>query len=172
MELWKIIYTADRALTRDSKIQSFQFKVTHRILACGYNLALWKIKDNSDCKICLVETDTIEHHLVQCKLTYAFWLNVLKWFKSVSNVSFDISIYEILFGIPNETQNTVINQLNFLLLMGRYYVYKAKQKNENLDFFTFLHNCKNHLLIEQEIRAIANESDVFNKKWGELMNSL
>ena len=39
-EIWKIIYTADKTLTRDSKIQSFQFKVTHRILACGYNLAI------------------------------------------------------------------------------------------------------------------------------------
>ena len=124
------------------------------------------------CEVCTTNTDTIEHHLVQCKLTYDFWLGILKWFKSVTNVTFDVSVYEFLFGIPNETQNNTIHQLNLLLLLGRYYIYVSKQKKENLDIFTFLHECKSYLMIEQEIKAVANDSDQFNRMWGELIDNI
>ena len=47
---WATIYTLNQHLTRDTKISNFQFKITHRLMACGYNLKIWKIKDNNICK--------------------------------------------------------------------------------------------------------------------------
>lgn len=44
---WNTIYTATKYLTKDTELQNFHFKGTHRILACGYNLAIWKIKDTN-----------------------------------------------------------------------------------------------------------------------------
>jgi hypothetical protein len=87
-------------------------------------------------------------------------------------VRFDIFLYEYIFGIPNDEKDPVINQLNFLLLMGRYYIYVCKQKEEELELFNFLLDCKTRLLIERENRAVANEIDRFTKLWGELLENM
>jgi hypothetical protein len=171
-EDWGNIYTADRKLTRESKIQNFQFKVTHRILACGYNLAIWKIRDNNMCQICLQEIDTIEHFLVECEKTKIFWDSIINWWRINMKVRFDIFLYEYIFGIPNDEKDVVINQLNFLLLMGRYYIYVCKQKEVEMELFNFLLDCKRRLLIERETRAVANEIDRFTKLWSELLENM
>ena len=69
-------HKADRQLTRESNIQNFQFKVTHHILASGYNLAIWKV-----IKQCMQNIDTIEYFLVEYENTAIFWNR----FKLVTN---------------------------------------------------------------------------------------
>jgi hypothetical protein len=45
-------------------IQNFQYKITHRILACNFNLKIQKIRDNNLCESC-DEIDTMECMFVQ-----------------------------------------------------------------------------------------------------------
>ena len=52
-------------------------KITHRILACNYNLEIWNIRQNNRCDYCK-EIDTIEHMLIYCKETYIFWQQIFK----------------------------------------------------------------------------------------------
>ena len=51
-ELWHLIYTMTNGITFDSKLINFQFKITHRIIACGYQLKKWKINESDICPIC------------------------------------------------------------------------------------------------------------------------
>ena len=46
-EEWQIIYTRAYKLTKDTKIIAFNFKITHRILACGYQLEKWQINEDN-----------------------------------------------------------------------------------------------------------------------------
>ena len=66
----------------------------------------------------------------------------------------------------------IINHFNFILLMGRYHIYKSKKAGENLDMYRFLVDCKKHLILEQNIMAAKNESEKFNKKWQEQYENL
>ena len=70
--MFNLIYVNGKELTTDTSIQNLQFKVTHRIMACNYNLKIWKIKPTDQCDYCQ-ESDTIEHHLVDCKVAKNFW---------------------------------------------------------------------------------------------------
>ena len=72
-DMWNIIYTNYQKLVKDTTILNFQFKITHRILACT-NLEIWSIRQNSRCDYCK-ETDTIEHMLIYCKETYIHFGN-------------------------------------------------------------------------------------------------
>ena len=78
----------------------------------------------------------------------------------------------MLFGIPNDEKDPIINQFNFILLMGRYYIYKAKKAGTKLDVYLFLIECKNHLSMEQNIMAANNESEKFNKNWSDIFENL
>ena len=126
-EDWAYIYQSAFKLTNDTKIQTFQFKTMHRILACKTNLYIWKIEDNCICNYCKEENDTLEHHLVLCNDTLEFWHQVRNWWKSITQTNFIVRVYDLLFGLPNEERDKIINQYNFLLLFTRYYIYTSKQ---------------------------------------------
>jgi hypothetical protein len=159
-------------LTRNSKIISFHFKVTHRVLACKYNLNIWKIEENNICDYCHKYEDCIEHHLVACVYTRVFWDAVLNWWKASMCTIFPLDTYDIIFGLENESNDKVINQLNYIMLHGIYYVYVSKQAKKELDVYNFLLDCKNKLLMEQEIMSSQDRSDSFEKNWRELLNIL
>jgi hypothetical protein len=126
--MWKLIYTNDKYVTEDNHIRNFQFKITHRLLACNYNLNIWKIRTDNICNYCQ-EVDTIEHFLVNCNNTYIFWRQIFNWWAASFKVWFQVDTYELLFGVPNEKNEPIVNQINFIILYGKYYIYKNKKKN-------------------------------------------
>ena len=76
-EEWATIYTLNQQLTRETTIFNFQLKITHRLMACGYNLNNWKIRDNNICEFCKEYTCMIEHFLIYCKPVREIWDQVL-----------------------------------------------------------------------------------------------
>jgi hypothetical protein len=128
---WPNIYESAFKLTTDTKLQTFQFKITHRILACKANLYTWKIEENDICNFCNSEKDTLEHHLVMCNKTLEFWNCIKRWWKSITNTNFTVGIYDLIFVLPNEGKDKIINQFNFLLLLSRCYIYRNKQAKNN-----------------------------------------
>jgi hypothetical protein len=170
-EEWKTIYLAAYKLTRDTKILSFNFKITHRTLATGEKLHTWKIKESNKCERCQ-EIDTIEHFLVTCYEVKQFWEYVFNWWTALTKVKFPLLTYEIIFGIPNDGDDYIINNFNFILLCGNYYVYRKKKANERLDIYEYIKDTKMKLIYKKEI-MIQNETiDKFEKRWGELMQML
>ena len=122
--MWKCIYS-NYKFASDTILKNFQYKITHRIMACNYNMRIWKIRDDNQCEECK-EIDTIEHMLVQCENTYTFWEKIFNWWAVNMKVWFEVGTYEIIFGIPNERDENIINQLNFFILVAKYYIYKCK----------------------------------------------
>jgi hypothetical protein len=164
---WKIIYTMAYRVTRDTKLINFNFKLTHRILAVGEKLKTWKINSTDKCEKCQ-EIDTIEHHLVQCPTVLVFWQQVFNWWESITGTRLPIIVYEIIFGIPNETNDTVIDSFNYILLCCNYYIYKSKIKKENLYLYEFLLECKNRIIHEAKSSYDKVGRDGKDKKWEEL----
>ena len=62
---WKLIYTNPYSITTDTNLQSFQYKVINRFIACNSLLFIWRKKEHSNCNHC-EEIDNIEHHLYRC----------------------------------------------------------------------------------------------------------
>ena len=169
--MFNLIYVNEHGLTTDTRINNLQFKITHRILPCNYFLQIWKIKNSNLCTWCN-DIDTIEHYIVKCKDTHNLWKTILNWWASNNETWFHVDTYEILFGIPNERNETIINQLNYIILIAKYYIYIQKQKNMLLDLYEFLLECKNRLNIKEEIMSAAGKLETFQEQWGRLSESL
>jgi hypothetical protein len=117
-------------------------------------------------------TDTIEHFLVECQSVQIFWQQVFKWWAANLEVWFQVDTYEIIFGIPNEFNEPIVNQINFIILYGKYYVYRNKKKNKAMHLYEFLLDCKNQLEIKKEIMLSKGKEQGFQKEWGELYTCL
>jgi hypothetical protein len=172
-ENWAAIYTIPYSVTSDTKLISFQLKVTHRLLACKKNLCKWKIEDNSNCNHCDSDSiDSIEHFLVACPQAITIWDAILNWSATQLKVSFPIDTYDLIFGIPNPNEDTIIAQLNFILLHTKYYIYSTKMAKGKPDLYELLLKLRNAIQIEELIAMGQNKINMFQKKWKELLESL
>lgn len=108
---------------RETKLQSFQVKLSYRILPC--NKFLWNIRIKSDnvCSFC-ARTDTLEHFLLECSLTQKLWNNLTAWLASEIDLDLEFSKEEFFLGVNFENPNARIK--NALVLFFKYYVYQQK----------------------------------------------
>jgi hypothetical protein len=133
---------------------------------------VWKIEQNDICNQCKTEPDILEHHLVACPNTLNFWTLAFNWFKSVIGVSFPIDTYDIILGIPNPNEEVALDQLNFMLLQGKYFVYKCKLNNKPIEFYLFLVSLKYSLMIKQSSLSLNNREKVFKKIWEPFLENM
>jgi hypothetical protein len=171
-EQWEHVYTYPYGLTRDVKILSFQYKITHRILACKKNLKIWNIALENLCDVCHNEIDGIEHHLVACPVLLQFWNNFFTWWKAVSEMSFPVDTYDIIFGIPNPNEDATICHMNYLILHAIYYIYVTKLKKNTPKIYEFIMEIKNSLNILQLNMENKGQQKKFGLKWAPLLEIL
>jgi hypothetical protein len=118
-EYWELIYETPFKLTKNSKVQMTQYKIIHRILAVNHNLIFFFKIENETCDYCN-EVDTIEHFLYQCPKTMKLWESIQTWWKTNFQFKIDISVLEIIFGLPNENNEKTINLYNYIILYAKY----------------------------------------------------
>ena len=166
---WELIYETPFKLTKNSKVQMTQYKIIHRILAVNHNLKKWEKIDNETCDYC-DEIDTIEHFLYQCPKTTTLWESIQTWWKTNFQFKIDISVLEIIFGLPNENNEKTINLYNYIILYAKYYIYITKKKGKQLHMYEFLLTIKKELTYKKNRLAELNQTNKFNTIWGELYN--
>jgi hypothetical protein len=169
---WSLIYRNPYRLTREAKLIAFHFKITHRIIACKKNLHTWKVENNNICDHCRNAIDEIEHFLVACPQTLQFWNTLFTWWKSSFQTFIHTDTYDIIFGLVNENEDVFIDQFNFMLLQGTYYIYKSKIAKTTIEFYEYLLHCKNKLILEKELMADKQKSEHFERKWQDLLSAL
>jgi hypothetical protein len=166
---WESIYMNVLKITRDTKLLSFHFKITHRTLACKQNLYRWKIKLDNICDLCQNETDSIEHHLLACPQILPFWDRFFHWWKTSMKMLFPVDTYDVLFGIPNPNNDVTITQLNYMLLQATYYIYVCRQRSAKADLYEYLRICKKELTICQ-INLAAKGQEAKSSIWEPLLD--
>ncbi len=164
---WNTIFKMLFITTRDTSLQSFQYKILHGTLP--YNEWLNNIKINSEktfpyCN----EIYTITHFLIECKTNKYFWKGWSRWWYSITgfNLIEEDYIYEyILFGFPGKSDNSIV--ANYCILYAKQYIYLEKLKNKNtnfnVDFLGYLSHLKYILKMEESICIKNNQRLKFDK---------
>ena len=85
----------------------------------------------------------------------------------ISNLGygFELTVCEINFGIPN-TNNPDIKLLNFVILLGKWYLNKCKSTEKQIYFFEFLNILKNKVNI---MTYILMEDDLGMAPWLDML---
>jgi hypothetical protein len=96
----------------------------------------------------------------------------MKWWDCTFNLYIPLTCHEIIFGIPNENEEQIIEFYNYMILHAKYYIYTYKKKDLNLDLYEVLLNIKHELILKKDYYIMNNRNHIFEKKWGELLNSL
>ena len=155
---WNHIFTLSFETTKEPYLQSFQYKILNRILNMREKLSTWNIIDTNKCYSCN-KVDTLEHHLFSCPASRKFWLQLENWIYNNLETYFSFTECEIIFGIPLDKNNIEIKIINYLILLGKWYINKCRSSNTNVYFIELLHLTKNKLDCANYINCI-NEAEM------------
>lgn len=147
---WSEIYLRPFTATRETRLQSFQFRLTHRIITCNRLLFHYKIKQEDTCTYC-DGIDTLEHFFYQCPISRRFWQLTLKWIGDASGQYLsNLTMKEILLGVPNNYHQA--KRTNALLLIARYFIHRQRLfHNGDLGITHWLNELRKRLLTERYI---------------------
>jgi hypothetical protein len=170
-DFWQYIYETPYKLTKNSKVLMTQYKIVNRILAVNYNLKIWGKSETDRCSKCnLVES--IEHFIYQCPLSLALWKTIQIWWKSIFDFTIQLSVLEVLFGIPNENKDHSIDIYNYVILHAKHYIYITKIQQNDLHMFSLLLLLKKELNLTRVNFKEKSKLHKFTSKWGELYDNL
>ena len=147
---------------RDTKLQTFQYKLINRVIPCGAALQIWKLAESGNCKFC-DEYDNLSHHFFDCPNTKSFWAQLTEWIKGVTDISVPLSKVDVLFGVP--LYDTFMTCLNFIVLYAKSHIHKYKLKNEEPFLLDYLVELKNEIDMERLILTTNGKKETFDLKW-------
>lgn len=131
---WSGVCSRAFSASRETKLQSLQYKINNRIVPCGVHLKQIRIRDTHECPTCK-EKDTLIHFFFHCPGVVLFCRQICRWFKGSVNLYLDrISPKEFLFGVKKECHRSKV--INHVLLHTRFYIFRQK----------LFHNCDLHLV--------------------------
>ena len=76
---WKYTYKFPFIVTKDPKLQWFQFKINHRIIGTNHLLNKMGIKQDNICTFCQNEVETIEHLFYDCHISNMYLRDIKRW---------------------------------------------------------------------------------------------
>ena len=83
IEDWHDIYSLSFCITKDTKLQNFQFKLLHRILPVNSFIYKCGLKETELCTFYMETKENLLHLFWNCNLGQHFWFAVKKLFNDV-----------------------------------------------------------------------------------------
>lgn len=121
------------------------------------------IKENNLCTFCETVPERLEHLFWHCPTVLNFWENVERWIYEGNNYLINLDKQRAILGItPINLSNKPIN---FILILTRYYIYKARINNKQLNLTAWKNEVKSYINIEKSIAIKNNGFEKFMKIW-------
>lgn len=170
---WKYFYNLPKMITIDTYLQSFQFKILHRIFPCGQYLYTVKIREHDLCIRCNDNlTDTIEHYFYTCSTLKGLWQSIFDLIFNIFHVRIKLSLYDIIFGIKNLAGDCILNVINFIILVAKSFIYNCERNDNNIDFILYCKDLKFKVDTLKVIMYRNNKMTEFDDTWNILLNYL
>ena len=123
---WSFIYCIPFSVTKDTKLQDFQYKLIHRILITNSFLYKCGLKETELCTFCTETKESLVHIFWECNYVRNFWLSIGN-FLIICGLGLPFNAKDIILGL---TEHISINNV---LIILKYYIYVCRCKYRDLD---------------------------------------
>ena len=115
--------------TKETKLQTFQFKLLHRKIATNDYLHRIGISLTDKCAFCEQDTESLIHLFWGCELVQTFWQKIQHWLiqRQIKPQDFSLTLPTCL-GLVVSTEDILLHRA---LLIGRYHIYIFIEIKEN-----------------------------------------
>lgn len=88
------------------------------------------------CTFCTTEIETIEHLFFSCQHVVKFWTDVHNWISLKINIP-RLKLTDVIYFMDN-LDSKVSDNINFVIVMGKFFIHTCKWKNSTPVFAAFL----------------------------------
>ena len=146
---WKDIFRRSFLSSRETGLQSMQYRILNYVVTCKKKLHEMRIVDSPLCTACN-NVDNHVHFFVECLYVKNFWETLFEWLNQNLGYTLTVDVKLIIMGFHGFDDTTIVQ--NFIILLAKYYIY-TKRINDiyvlNLSSFKAL--LKQKLDIEKSI---------------------
>lgn len=128
---WLAIYTLPFQVTKSSKFQWLQFRISHNILTTNSFLFKVRILDSPLCTLCNAERETIVHLFWECDEVQNL-LQSLDRLLDALYIPFTVNKQTILFGKIDNGTNLIYSIDNQIILLIKQYIYRTRCLHKSL----------------------------------------
>jgi hypothetical protein len=160
---WKFIFSLPLFASLDSKLQEFQWKLSHNIVYTNFTLHRMKSQkvQSSLCTFCNEMDETILHLFVHCNTVKSLWRSFHNQWGYQLNAPSTLTGKQILLG-----DQSFSLLLNHLIILVKKYIYDSKLVKIPPKFDIIKIKTTHTKTIEKFIAERGNTMDKFLKKWG------
>ena len=150
LAMWSEFYKTPYKACPETKLQSLQFKIYHRVVPCNKYLYQRKGIESPKCNFRDGEDD-MEHFFLYCAELERFWNFIRNWLVGI--VEFDLkNVSEAGLLLNNPGKAKLCCFQNYLLLNIKFYIYRQRLfHNNRLDLLEWMAELKAKLLRERYI---------------------
>ena len=127
---WSCIYCIPFSVTKDTKLQDFQYKLVHRILITNSFLYKCGLKETELCTFCTETKESLVHIFWECNYVRNFWLSVGNFLK-ICGLSLPFNAKDIILGLTEHS--SAQGTINNVIIILKYYIYVCRSKCRDPD---------------------------------------
>ena len=164
INFWNKTYTLTSEIKFENKIKWMQYQIVRNSLFTNYKVHKFKPHISPLCTLCSdVENpphnELVSHIFWDCLVTQQFWQGLTRWLGTLGvQIIFDRKI--VLFGIHDKCINA---KENFIILVSKYFIWKAKFTNKDLSLDLFKKYLFNKIDDLKNALTYADNDNQFNQ---------
>lgn len=170
---WEASYSLPYKISRETKLQSFQFRILHRLITCNKYLHTIRLHNDGNCSLC-GRPDLISHFFITCPQVSLFWDNLSSWCQTYLQYGLaSLTRRERLLGLIEDNGNRSQHKIvNWLLLTAKYYIHRQRLfHGGEVNLLAYLAEAKNRLITEKLACLREGRPNKF-KLWEKLLKIL
>ena len=166
-EDWGFIYCIPFSVTKDAKLQDFQYKLIHRILITNSFIHRCVLKETELCTFCTETKESIVHIFWECNYVRNFWLAIGNFLK-ICGASLPLNAKDIILCLTEHS--SAQGTINNVLIILKYYIYVCRCRCSALNLEGGLQFLKYAINIEQAsmINLSPVQKEHIKRKWLDL----
>ena len=159
----KLAFALPHKIAYEPYVKAFQYKILNSILYANKKLFKIGYSEHDKCTFCDNESETLDHLFFYCSVSNIFWTHFEKYFFTLTKKSRVLSIQDIILGIITSP----CPLLNYLILMGKLYIWDCRRKRIQPHIEGFKKKIKINYQKEKYIASKNNDLLNFYNTWPE-----
>ena len=156
------------AVTRNSYLQSFHFKILSRIVATNRYLLTIGLSESAQCSFCQEAVETLEHLFWACQHSQSFIQNIRTELHSRYHVEYQLQKAD--WFLPSLENCTKIEVL--ISTIAKVIISRARLKNRKPSVVEFINYLRSEAMKEEIVARKKDKISEFRETWGNVAQVL
>ena len=161
------MYSIPFNITKSTKLQNLQFRITHRFFPTKRYLCVRSVVDDPFCDHC-GEIETIQHLFLECEPVRQFWNGLVERINPKLEVRqrFNINKKNVIFG-----SLTASPIANFIVLYAKQFIVTQRFQDQEVTLNKFVSSFEKMYQIELCIAGQNGRLEQFKRRWEPFIDS-